>query len=111
MLVINYSTLNEFSFTIAICNDLNINNGVIAYSPMTSYIIVSMLCFSLPLAACDDLGNITNGVIMYSTASSPRLQDTVATYSCTMKLELFGAETRTCQNNRFWSGMEPYCQR
>ena len=78
---------------------------------MVSYIIVSTLCFSLPLAACDDLANITNGVIMYSTASSPRLQDTVATYSCAMGLELFGAENRMCRNDRSWSGMEPYCQR
>ena len=67
--------------------------------------------FSPPVAMCDDLTNITNGVITYSPASSPRLETTTATYSCSMGLDLFGAETRTCQNERTWSGMEPYCQR
>ena len=70
-----------------------------------------MLCFSPPLVTCDDLADITNGVITYSPTSSSRLKNTTATYSCSMGLELFGAENRTCQNDRTWSEMEPYCQR
>ena len=77
----------------------------------TMYSLCMYVVFSPPLVTCDDLAKVTNGVITYNLANFPRLKDTVATYSCTMGLELFGESARTCQNDRTWSGMEPYCQR
>ena len=76
-----------------------------------SFLLKLVFCVSPPIAVCADLPNFTNGVITYSPASSPRLENTVATHTCSMGLDLLGESTRTCQNDRTWSGMEPYCQR
>ena len=65
-------------------------------------------CF---IAKCDDLPNITNAVITYSPSTSPRLNDSVATYTCQLDLPLVGNAQRTCQADRSWSGTEPFCQR
>ena len=59
---------------------------------------------------CDDLSNITNAVITYSPSTSPRLMDSVATYTCQLDLPLVGNAQRTCQADGSWSGTEPYCQ-
>ena len=82
---------------------------VTIFNDTVSNLIALLISYSL--AICGDLDNITNGVITYSPTSSPRREDTVAAYSCSMGLELFDAETRTCQNDRTWSGMDAYCQR
>ena len=62
--------------------------------------------------SCTDLPSISNGVITYSPTTSPRLEGTTATYSCTDGYELTGGSTRMCVDSGSmgdWNGMEPTC--
>ncbi|XP_064386417.1 receptor-type tyrosine-protein phosphatase alpha-like isoform X4 [Halichondria panicea] len=62
------------------------------------------------IGTCEDLPNITNGVIVYSS-TSPRTNGSTATYSCGMMLMLSEDSIRTCQPDRNWTEAEPFCQR
>ncbi len=58
---------------------------------------------------CDDLPALDNAVISYSSATSPRPIDTVATYQCVDGYTLEGAVTRTCGEDGMFDGEEPRC--
>ena len=69
---------------------------------------VLFLClFPLPLAVCDGLHSLANGMISYSTdMTAPYSVGAVATYSCNSGYELSttGDEMRTCMDNGDGSG-------
>ncbi len=58
---------------------------------------------------CADLPAVDNAVISYSSTTSPRPVDTVATYECMAGYSLEGSVTRTCQENELFDGEEPRC--
>ena len=64
----------------------------------------------MSLATCDDL-SLTNGVITYNPASSPRLDGATATHTCNTGYELSGdtVNPRVCQSDRSWSGGDITC--
>ena len=58
---------------------------------------------------CPPLISLNNGVITYNPPDSPEGENTVATYSCNVDYMLIGESTRTCQSDRTWSSIAPYC--
>ena len=76
-----------------------------------TYQLALRLLSSIYTATCTDLPTLSNGVIVYSTPSSPRPQGTTAIYSCNTGYELSGGMFRTCQSDRAWSGGSITCQR
>ena len=73
------------------------------------YIHISLIH---PTVSCTDLPSINNGVITYSPTDSPRLEGTVATYSCVTGYTVVGVDMRTCVDSGSggdWNGMEPIC--
>ena len=78
-----------------------------------SVIVRACINYLLYLAVtCDDLPTLTNGVIIYSTTSSPRPQGATATHNCNTGYELSGGTVnpRVCQSDRTWSGGRITCQ-
>ena len=68
-----------------------------------------------PSTTCPDLTVPANGMISYNMeTSSPRPEDTVATYTCDTGYTLSGgitiARTSTCGSDGVWSGSPPTCQ-
>ena len=55
---------------------------------------------------CRSLSNIENGRVSFSSTSV----GSVATYTCNRGFELIGSSRRTCQSNRQWSSVEPFCR-
>ncbi len=73
----------------------------------------SVLIVRPPTAICPDL-TLTNGAISYSPATSPILEGTTATHSCTTtgyQLSSSTSTTKTCQSNRMWRGVPLTCNR
>ncbi len=66
-----------------------------------------------PPTTCPDLTVPANGIISYNLGTvSPRLVNTVATYTCDTGYTLDGGiTTRTCRSDGVWSGFSPDCQR
>ena len=62
---------------------------------------------SITALFCPDLENPENGQVTLTN----RLPGSVATYTCDAGFILIGSQTRSCQNNGFWSGIMPLCQR
>ncbi|XP_064386127.1 sushi, von Willebrand factor type A, EGF and pentraxin domain-containing protein 1-like isoform X2 [Halichondria panicea] len=62
------------------------------------------------IAICPDL-TLTNGAISYSPATSPILERTTATHSCTTTGYQLSSSTttKTCQSDRMWSGVTLTC--
>ena len=71
----------------------------------------SVLIVRPPTAICDEL-ILSNGVISYSPATSPILERTTATHSCTTTGYQLSSSTttRTCQSDRTWSGIPIICE-
>ncbi len=59
-------------------------------------------------ATCDDL-ILSNGAVIYSLSTIPRLEGTVASFSCNTGYTLSSTTTRTCQSDRQWSESTPVC--
>ena len=55
---------------------------------------------------CGPLPDPENGAVSHPTT----VEGSVATYSCDAGFALVGEETRVCQGDRIWSGMEPTCE-
>ena len=62
-------------------------------------------------AVCQDLPELENGMIFYSTDESPRAVGTVATHRCNEGFILIGVENRTCQDDTEFSDSPPTCER
>ena len=77
-----------------------------------------MICLFLSIAIeCPGL-SLENGVVTYSTDTSPNFElGTIATHFCNTGLSLQGPVTRTCVNDDgidivgVWSGSPPTCSR
>ncbi len=64
----------------------------------------------VPPAICPELPTLANGTISYSPNNVMIRRDgAIATHSCDSGYTLSGDQTRTCQANRDWSGLEPAC--
>ena len=55
------------------------------------------------LVPCPELTNPTNGFVAFTMSR-------IAIYICNSGYQLVGSNSRTCQDNRQWSGIEPYCE-
>ncbi len=86
---------------------------------MIPSVLVRVMCcltgvkFVYPYTAiCPELPALVKRIIVYSPASTPRLQGAMARHFCTVtgyQLSSF-TTTRTCQSNRMWSGSSLTCQ-
>lgn len=56
---------------------------------------------------CEELESPENGLVDVPN----RLPGSTATYYCSEGYNLVGSRTRSCQNNGFWTGVTPFCQR
>ncbi len=67
---------------------------------------------AVSIATCPDLTVPTNGVIIYSSSTSPQSQGTVATQSCLNGYvpSTISTATRVCLSNRLWNGSALTCQ-
>lgn len=71
-------------------------------------ITTNELIIYLDLAVdCGNLINPVNGVVELTGTT----EGSSATYRCLSGFNLFGTSQRICQNNGFWSGVPPVCQR
>ncbi|XP_064386456.1 uncharacterized protein LOC135334989 [Halichondria panicea] len=63
-------------------------------------------------ATCPDLTVPANGVIIYSSSTSPRPQGTLATQSCLNGYvpSITSTATRVCLSNRLWTGTALTCE-
>lgn len=61
----------------------------------------------LVIVLCTVLSNPLNGLVEFST----RTEGSLATYDCNDGFLVEGEETRTCQKDGQWSGVEPFCRR
>ena len=61
---------------------------------------------------CSSLTDPNNGVINCSVGDDgvPSYEDTCS-FTCNIGYWLIGSDTRTCQSNGNWSGIEPSCSR
>ncbi len=55
---------------------------------------------------CGSLSDIEDGRVIIAS----RTVGSTARYICNPGFELVGEETRTCQSDGDWSGVEPYCK-
>lgn len=62
-------------------------------------------------ATCPDLPAPMNGMVGYNPDTPPRLEGTVATYSCDEGYQLSGGAERICQPTRIWGGDNIVCNR
>jgi len=60
---------------------------------------------------CRSLSDPTNGMMTCSLGDDrvPSYEDTCS-FTCNTGYELTGSDTRTCQSNKIWSGMETLCR-
>ena len=59
------------------------------------------------LAKCEQLSNISNGTVSVSGFYN----GATATYTCDHEYQLFGVDTRICDEGPVWSGAKPFCVR
>ncbi len=79
----------------------------------TNYSNHGLMDGTAPTATCPDLTVPANGVIIYSSSTSPHLQGTVATQSCLngyVPWTTTSTATRVCRAGRLWSGSSFTCQ-
>ena len=73
--------------------------------------LITTPTFTTVIEDCGELTNPTNGQVVESPNT---LQDSVATYSCSIGFNLFGLATRTCTSTGsagIWNGTAPTCER
>ena len=68
--------------------------------------------FDFSLVLCLSLTNPNNGMINCSLGNNgaPSYEDTCS-FTCNTGYELTGSDTRTCQSDGSWSGIETDCNR
>ena len=69
----------------------------------TKLILLNVFVMSILTGVCLPLARPDNGVVGCSQNS--------CFFSCNFGYELTGSDTRTCQNDGSWSGMEAMCRR
>ncbi len=69
---------------------------------MSAFVLI-VLIIRPPTAICPSL-TLMNGVISYSSDTTPILEGVVATHSCVTGYKLSSEPDRVCQSNRAWSG-------
>lgn len=57
---------------------------------------------------CPPLYSPDNGALSLSSSTSV---GSIASYSCTLKYELVGPKSRTCQADETWTDVEPICKK
>lgn len=72
-----------------------------------SYDVMIIILTHIIAILCDELESPDNGVVDVPS----RLPGSTATYDCLEGYDLVGSRTRSCQNNGFWTGVDPFCQR
>ena len=75
-----------------------------------SHLIICSCSFILPAAQCPPLPEIANGMISYLPDNTSDYDvGTMAIYVCEDGFTLSRDETRDCQSDGTFSGMEPVC--
>ncbi len=121
-----YSCSNGYTLTGGDITRICVNGGSWSGSTPTCQgelcTLSTTYCFSLlqsragptepPPTTCPDLTVPTNGVIIYSPATTPRLEGTVATQICLNGHvpSTTSTATRVCGADRLWSGSALTCQ-